>query len=73
MRESGKRSRRPCEICNGTKVCATCEGRQRVNLLMIEDNSREVIDCPMCGGSGECPACEPNWLEFATLPITPSA
>lgn len=41
--------------CNGSGICAACDGAKR-RYVLSQDGGR-FVDCDNCGGTGKCPGC----------------
>lgn len=42
--------------CNGSGVCAACDGAKR--RYVISQGEARLVDCDNCGGTGLCPGCK---------------
>lgn len=42
--------------CNGSGVCAACDGAKR--RYVISQGEARLVDCDNCGGTGRCPGCK---------------
>lgn len=42
--------------CNGSGVCAACDGAKR--RYAISQGEARLVDCDNCGGTGQCPGCK---------------
>ena len=53
-----------CNPCDGTGVCAACDGRGTREFVGSSLAMLPVLRCPTCEGSGACGAC---WEGLATV------